>query len=173
MIVSICNRISRNAILDFQSIIKWAYLRGSWTFFTEICLQFSSGDVLFLSRIFCPPGGVCNAGNLDHNDWTADLLFDPGLFVQSKHFEIVINLSRRIFFFKNWKFTEKMNYRWKAQICNLSFQLLIGKKLGRFEVGITFRYREYIRPGVIGNVTNVISWTSRWIYIPSFPPSDK
>ena len=44
-----------------------------------------------------------------------------------------------------WKkyFPQKMKSRWKPRICNLSFQLQIGKKLSYFELTRSIRYREY------------------------------
>ena len=49
--------------------------------------------------------------------------------------------SRKIIFDKTY-LCKKICLRWKAQICNIIFQLPIGKKLGHFETGTSFRYRE-------------------------------
>ena len=43
---------------------------------------------------------------------------------------------------KKKKFYTKINPRWKAQICNLSFQLHRRKKLGHFEAAAYIRHRE-------------------------------
>ena len=43
---------------------------------------------------------------------------------------------------------EKMNYRWKAQICKEFVQLPIANKLCRFEITFRIRYKEY-RQGAV------------------------
>ena len=55
--------------------------------------------------------------------------------IQTKKNIFVGKISRK-------KIAQKISSLWKAQICNLSFQLHLRKKLGQFERGMSFSYRE-------------------------------